>query len=86
MSVKDAKARRMAPLGTPTNLTSNATQDISLPPRLEAQSACPAYLAGGNGARNRRVAHEQVFQAFGQSREALRRDRFWMDQDTRLDR
>src|ERR1700738_246669 len=29
MKVKDAKARRMAPLGTPTNLTSNATQDIS---------------------------------------------------------
>src|SRR6202045_8991 len=29
MNVKDAKARRMAPLGTPTTLTSNATQDIS---------------------------------------------------------
>ena len=29
MNVKDTKARRMAPLGTPTNLTSNATQDIS---------------------------------------------------------
>jgi starvation-inducible DNA-binding protein len=29
MKVKDAKARRMAPLGTPTNLTPNATQDIS---------------------------------------------------------
>jgi starvation-inducible DNA-binding protein len=29
MNVKDAKARRMAPLGTPTNLTSNATQEIS---------------------------------------------------------
>jgi starvation-inducible DNA-binding protein len=29
MNVKDAKARQMAPLGTPTNLTSNATQDIS---------------------------------------------------------
>src|ERR1700730_10687706 len=29
MNVKDAKARQMAPLGTPTNLTSNGTQDIS---------------------------------------------------------
>jgi starvation-inducible DNA-binding protein len=29
VSIKDAKARRMAPLGTPTNLTSNATKDIS---------------------------------------------------------
>ncbi|HVY42695.1 MAG TPA: DNA starvation/stationary phase protection protein [Hyphomicrobiaceae bacterium] len=29
MSVKDAKARRTAPLDTPTNLTSNATRDIS---------------------------------------------------------
>jgi starvation-inducible DNA-binding protein len=29
MTVKDAKARRMAPLETPTNLTSNATRDIS---------------------------------------------------------
>ncbi|MGE5510778.1 MAG: Dps family protein [Bacteroidota bacterium] len=29
MSVKDAKARRAAPLDTPTNLTSNATRDIS---------------------------------------------------------
>jgi starvation-inducible DNA-binding protein len=29
MNAKDAKARRMAPLGTPTDLPSNATQDIS---------------------------------------------------------
>lgn len=29
MSTKDAKARRMAPLDTPTNLTTNATRDIS---------------------------------------------------------
>ena len=29
MNVKDATARRMAPLKTPTNLTSTATQDIS---------------------------------------------------------
>jgi len=29
MNVKDATARRMAPLKTPTNLASNATQDIS---------------------------------------------------------
>lgn len=29
MSVKDAKARQMVPLGTPTDLPSNATQDIS---------------------------------------------------------
>jgi starvation-inducible DNA-binding protein len=29
MNVKDAKARRMAPLDTPTNLGSNATRDIS---------------------------------------------------------
>jgi starvation-inducible DNA-binding protein len=29
MNVKDAKARQMAPLGTPTDLRSNATQDIS---------------------------------------------------------
>jgi starvation-inducible DNA-binding protein len=29
MAGKDAKARRMAPLDTPTNLTSNATRDIS---------------------------------------------------------
>jgi hypothetical protein len=69
MSVKDAKARRMAPLGTPANLTSNATQDISQPPRLEAQSACPADLAGGNGEGNRRFAYEQVFQTFGQPRD-----------------
>src|SRR5262245_31260302 len=29
MTVKDAKARRMAPLHTPSNLTANATRDIS---------------------------------------------------------
>ncbi len=29
MNVEDAKMRRMAPLKTPTNLTPNATQDIS---------------------------------------------------------
>ena len=29
MTLKDAKARRTAPLATPTNLTSNATRDIS---------------------------------------------------------
>ena len=29
MTVKDAKARRMAPLDTPTDLTSNAVRDIS---------------------------------------------------------
>jgi starvation-inducible DNA-binding protein len=29
MADKEAKARRMAPLDTPTNLTSNATRDIS---------------------------------------------------------
>ena len=29
MSVKHAKARQMAPLGTPTDLPSNATKDIS---------------------------------------------------------
>jgi starvation-inducible DNA-binding protein len=29
MTLKEAKARRPAPLQTPTNLTSNATQDIS---------------------------------------------------------
>src|ERR1700722_2753697 len=29
MSPKDAKARRMAPLGTPTNLGGNATKDIA---------------------------------------------------------
>src|SRR5271156_328817 len=29
MSTKDAKARRMAPLDTPTNLGSNATKDIA---------------------------------------------------------
>jgi starvation-inducible DNA-binding protein len=29
MNTTDAKARRMAPLGTPTNLRPNATQDIS---------------------------------------------------------
>jgi starvation-inducible DNA-binding protein len=29
MNVKDARARRMAPLGTPTDLPSNATMDIS---------------------------------------------------------
>ena len=29
MNVKEAKARRTAPLGTPTNLTSKATQDLS---------------------------------------------------------
>jgi starvation-inducible DNA-binding protein len=29
MTVKEAKARRMAPLQTPTNLASNATRDIS---------------------------------------------------------
>jgi starvation-inducible DNA-binding protein len=29
MNAKDAKARRTAPLQTPTNLSSNATQDIS---------------------------------------------------------
>jgi starvation-inducible DNA-binding protein len=29
MTVKDAKARRMAPLETPTNLKANATRDIS---------------------------------------------------------
>jgi starvation-inducible DNA-binding protein len=29
MNVKDPKARQMAPLGTPTDLTSNATHDIS---------------------------------------------------------
>src|ERR1700682_5863561 len=29
MNIKDAKSRRMAPLGTPSNLASNAVQDIS---------------------------------------------------------
>ena len=29
MADKEVKARRMAPLDTPTNLTSNATRDIS---------------------------------------------------------